>query len=81
MGGYEIKNVTEQLITQIWKQVENVDLPQIPVMTYREVMARVSSSCDANVLSLASTLQRTIYSTISIFSSALTNRTLVSASR
>ena len=42
IGGYEIKEVTEQVITQIWKQVENVDLPDIPVMTYREAMARVS---------------------------------------
>ena len=80
IGGYEIKNVTEQLIAQIWKQVENVDLPPIPVMTYREAMARVSSSCDANIISLAIILQWTIRSTLSI-SSALTNRTLVSASR
>ena len=42
IGGYEIKKVTEQLIIQIWKQVENVDLPEIPVMTYRDAMARVS---------------------------------------
>ena len=42
IGGYEIKKVTEQVIRQIWKQVENVDLPEIPVMTYREAMAHVS---------------------------------------
>jgi aspartyl-tRNA synthetase len=43
IGGYEIKEVTEQVITQIWKQVENEDLPEIPVMTYRDAMARVSN--------------------------------------
>jgi len=42
IGGYEIKKVTEQVINQIWKQVENVDLPEVPVMTYLEAMARVS---------------------------------------
>lgn len=42
IGGYEIKKVTEQVITHIWKQVENEDLPDIPVMTYRDAMARVS---------------------------------------
>ena len=42
IGGYEIKKVTEQVIRQIWKQVENIDLPEIPVMTYRDAMARVS---------------------------------------
>lgn len=48
IGGYEIKVVTEQLITQIWKQVENVHLPEIPVMTYRDAMARVSPHCNTN---------------------------------
>jgi aspartyl-tRNA synthetase len=48
-GGYEIKEVTEQVINQIWKQVENVDLPQIPVMTYREAMARVSPTATPTV--------------------------------
>ena len=44
IGGYEIKEVTEQVIRQIWNKVENFDLPEIPVMTYREAMARVSST-------------------------------------
>ncbi|KAF9782286.1 hypothetical protein BJ322DRAFT_210121 [Thelephora terrestris] len=43
IGGYEIKEVTEQLIARIWKQVENVDLPEVSVMTYRDAMARFGS--------------------------------------
>jgi len=42
IGGYEIKKVAEQLITQIWSQLENVHLPEVPVMTYQDAMARVS---------------------------------------
>jgi aspartyl-tRNA synthetase len=84
IGGYEIKEVTEQVIRQIWKQVENIDLPEIPVMTYREVMARVSSS------NATPTVLRCRHKTrddtlndpsLSARSSALINRTLVSASR
>ena len=54
IGGYEIKKVTEQVIAQIWKQVENVDLPDIPVMTYREAMARVSHTATPIVFFLLS---------------------------
>ncbi|KAF9646974.1 hypothetical protein BDM02DRAFT_3156369 [Thelephora ganbajun] len=43
IGGYEIKEVTEQVITRIWKQADNVDLPEIPVMTYRNAMAHFGS--------------------------------------
>lgn len=83
IGGYEIKKVTEQLITQIWKQIENVDLPEIPVMTYRDAMARVSGTLTPTVFCCCQKdnevmLNRSVHS---ISSSVLTNRTFVSASR
>jgi len=88
IGGYEIKKVTEQVIRQIWNQVENVDLPDIPVMTYRQAMARVSHP--VTQLNATSTVFCCRHKTkddmlnrfaVSISSSDLTNRTLVLASR
>jgi aspartyl-tRNA synthetase len=87
IGGYEIKKVTEQVIRSIWKQVENVDLPDIPVMTYREAMARVSPPLRRNTTPTVSCCRQKIkddmlnHSSVSVCSSALINRTLVLASR
>jgi len=88
IGGYEIKKVTEQVIRQIWKQVENVHLPEIPVMTYREAMARVSPLTATRPLPQTTFLYHhksrddmLNHSSVPPPSSALINRTLVSASR
>ena len=81
IGGYEIKKVTEQVIKQIWKQLENIDLPDIPVMTYRDAMARVSSTHYDLLLPSRKTKYRRCSTTLPVRSSALTNRTLVLASR
>ena len=78
IGGYEIKKVTEQVIRQIWNRVENFDLPEIPVMTYRETMARVCPQHDR--FDQCTTRSPTDSSALA-FSSALTSRTLVLASR
>ncbi len=43
IGGHEVRDVVEHLVTTVWSQMENVSLPDMfPVMTYREAMLRVS---------------------------------------
>ena len=87
IGGYEIKKVTEQVIKQIWKQVENIDLPEIPVMTYREAIARVSPIRHCNTTPTVFCCHHPTKdgmlndSSVSVRSSALINRTLVLTSR
>ena len=45
IGGHEVRAVIESLIGKIWHQVEGIRLPSsFKVMTYGEVMARVSAS-------------------------------------
>ena len=78
IGGYEIKKVTEQVIRQIWNQVENFDLPDIPVMTYREAMVRVSPPQHQHFSRGDNKLTD---SPVPVSSSGQTSRTLVLASR
>jgi aspartyl-tRNA synthetase len=43
IGGYEVRDVVEDLIRNIWAQMEKVLLPErFDVMTYHEAMCRVS---------------------------------------
>ena len=44
IGGVEVRNVMEELMRSVWKEVEGVDLPsRFPVLTYWEAMSRVSA--------------------------------------
>ncbi|KAF5387306.1 hypothetical protein D9757_005772 [Collybiopsis confluens] len=44
IGGTEVRDVTETVISNIWKEAEGINLPpHFPVMTYREAMNRFGS--------------------------------------
>lgn len=42
IGGGEVRDVAEELVRTIWKDVQGIDLPEaFDVMTYHEAMTRV----------------------------------------
>ncbi|KDR83356.1 hypothetical protein GALMADRAFT_219189 [Galerina marginata CBS 339.88] len=44
IGGSQVRDVAEDIVRKIWKEIEGVDLPEtFNVMTYREAMARFGS--------------------------------------
>ncbi|KAF8271780.1 hypothetical protein EI94DRAFT_1770283 [Lactarius quietus] len=44
IGGHEVRDVVENLIKNVWYQMENASLPdRFPVMTYQEAMLRFGS--------------------------------------
>ncbi|KAK7470882.1 aspartate--tRNA ligase msd1 [Stygiomarasmius scandens] len=44
IGGIEVRNIVETLIRKIWRDLENMELPeQFKVMTYHEAMTRFGS--------------------------------------
>jgi aspartyl-tRNA synthetase len=43
IGGGEVKSIIEDLMRKIWRELEGVELPALfPVMTYNQVMSKVS---------------------------------------
>ena len=47
IGGHEVRDIVEDLIRAIWKQMEKISLPdRFNVMTYHEAMSRVSRPID-----------------------------------
>jgi aspartyl-tRNA synthetase len=43
IGGEEVRDVTEELVRTVWKNIQGIDLPEaFNVMTYHEAMSRVS---------------------------------------
>jgi aspartyl-tRNA synthetase len=45
IGGYEVRDIVEDLIRAIWMKMEKISLPdRFNVMTYHEAMCRVSRS-------------------------------------
>ena len=76
IGGSQVRTVVESIIKRIWKEVENVELPnQFQVMTYHEAMSRVSLSSNPR--------ECRVTDSISLFfvSLALINRIRVSVSK
>jgi hypothetical protein len=44
MGGGEVRDVVEDMIKTVWKDIENVEFPErFDVMTYFDAMTRVSA--------------------------------------
>lgn len=60
IGGSEVRDVVENIIRKVWREIEGIDLPdRFKVMTYHDAMTRVSglSLCimyDSDVVILAS---------------------------
>jgi aspartyl-tRNA synthetase len=45
IGGQQVRDIVEEMITTIWAQIEKISLPDtFDVMTYHEAMSRVSAA-------------------------------------